>query len=125
MANESRVKKTMLNAKINLICYFASLITAFFTRKILLDHPERYMYMDNDEYQELHDMGVKFQLKLPSLCGAYVNTVKKRALWLLKNGLYYAIGSNTHCEDAIEYITNCKLSKQAIEQVERLLHNSI
>ena len=28
----------MLNAKINLICYFASFITAFFTRKILLDH---------------------------------------------------------------------------------------
>lgn len=38
MANESKVKKTMLNAKINLICYFASFITAFFTRKILLDH---------------------------------------------------------------------------------------
>lgn len=37
MKNESRVKKTMLNAKINLICYFASFITAFFTRKILLD----------------------------------------------------------------------------------------
>ena len=37
MQKESRVKKTMLNAKINLICYFASFITAFFTRKILLD----------------------------------------------------------------------------------------
>lgn len=38
MKNESRVKKTMLNAKMNLICYFASFVTAFFTRKILLDH---------------------------------------------------------------------------------------
>ena len=38
MQKESRVKKTMLNAKINLVCYFASFITAFFTRKILLDH---------------------------------------------------------------------------------------
>ena len=38
MKKESRVKKTMLNAKINLICYFTSFITAFFTRKILLDH---------------------------------------------------------------------------------------
>lgn len=28
----------MMNAKINLICYFASFITAFFTRKILLDN---------------------------------------------------------------------------------------
>lgn len=34
---ESRTKKTFLNARINLICYFASLVTAFFTRKILLD----------------------------------------------------------------------------------------
>ena len=38
MQKESRVKKTMLNAKVNLICYFASFITAFFTRKILLNH---------------------------------------------------------------------------------------
>lgn len=37
MEKESRVKKTMLNAKVNLICYFVSFITAFFTRKILLD----------------------------------------------------------------------------------------
>ena len=38
MQKESRVKKTVLNAKINLICYFASFITAFFTRKVLLDN---------------------------------------------------------------------------------------
>jgi O-antigen/teichoic acid export membrane protein len=37
MAQESRAKKSMLNVRINLICYFASLIVAFFTRKILLD----------------------------------------------------------------------------------------
>ena len=37
MQKESRVKKTMLNAKVNMICYFASFITAFFTRKILLE----------------------------------------------------------------------------------------
>lgn len=34
---ESRVKKSLLNARINLICYFISLAVAFFTRKILLD----------------------------------------------------------------------------------------
>lgn len=38
MANESRVKKSLLNARINTICYFASLFVAFFTRKILLDN---------------------------------------------------------------------------------------
>lgn len=34
---ESRVKKTLLNARVNLIFYFLSLILAFFSRKIFLD----------------------------------------------------------------------------------------
>ena len=91
----------------------------------LLAHPERYMYMDNDEYRELHDEGVRFQLNLPSLCGAYGNTVKKRALWLLKNGLYDAIGSDTHCEEGAVFLLERKFDKQTIGQVEHLLHNSI
>lgn len=37
MARESRVKKSLLNAKVNLICYFVSLLVAFFTRKVFLD----------------------------------------------------------------------------------------
>lgn len=38
MAQASRTKKTFLNARINTISYFVGLLTAFFTRKILLDH---------------------------------------------------------------------------------------
>lgn len=37
MVKESRVKKSLLNARINLICYFLSLVVAFFTRKVFLD----------------------------------------------------------------------------------------
>ena len=37
MAKESRVKKSLLNARVNLICYFASLVVAFFTRKVFLN----------------------------------------------------------------------------------------
>lgn len=37
MEKESRVKKSLLNARINLICYFVSLLVAFFTRRIFLD----------------------------------------------------------------------------------------
>ncbi|MDR0895467.1 MAG: sugar transporter [Prevotellaceae bacterium] len=37
MARESRVKKTLLNARMNMICYFVVLIVSFFTRKIFLD----------------------------------------------------------------------------------------
>lgn len=38
MEQESRAKKSLLNAKVNLICYFISLLVAFFTRKIFIDH---------------------------------------------------------------------------------------
>ena len=91
----------------------------------LLAHPERYMYMDKDEYQTLHQEGVKFQLNLPSICGGYGNTIKKRALWLLKEGLYDAIGSDTHSEGAIGFIKECKLNKLNIEQVSTLLPNKL
>lgn len=37
IANESRVKKTLLNARVNLIFYFLQLILSFFSRKIFLD----------------------------------------------------------------------------------------
>ena len=91
----------------------------------LLAHPERYMYLSNADYTKLHSQGVKFQFNLASLAGGYGKAVKKKAEWLLSNGLYSVAGTDLHCEDAIEYITNCKLSKQAVEQVEKLLHNSI
>lgn len=37
MLNESRVRKSLLNARVNLLCYFIALIVSFFTRKIFLD----------------------------------------------------------------------------------------
>ena len=91
----------------------------------LLAHPERYMYMDNDEYRRLREEGVKFQLNLVSLAGGYGAAVKRKALWLLTNGLYSVAGSDLHSEDAIEFITKCKLSKLDIEQVTTLLQNEL
>ena len=34
---ESRIKKSLLNARVNLICYFVALIVAFFSRKVFFD----------------------------------------------------------------------------------------
>ena len=81
----------------------------------LLAHPERYMYMDEEEYIRLHQEGVKFQLNLPSICGGYGNTVKKRAQWLLKKGLYDVIGSDTHCEEGVEFMLQSRISEKQVE----------
>ncbi len=91
----------------------------------LLAHPERYMYLDNAEYVKLHNEGVKFQLNLASLAGGYGKVVKKKALWLLSNGLYSVAGTDLHSEDSIGFITKCRLSKQNIEQITLLLQNNI
>ena len=34
MRNESRVKKSLLNARVNLICYFVALVVTFYSRKV-------------------------------------------------------------------------------------------
>ena len=91
----------------------------------LLAHPERYMYMDKEEYKELHEEGVKFQLNLPSICGAYGSTVKKRALWLLKEELYDTIGSDTHCEEGLEYLLENRINKGEITTLRNLLSQTL
>ena len=91
----------------------------------LLAHPERYMYLSNADYTKLHSQGVKFQINLASLAGGYGKAVQKKALWLLSNGLYSVAGSDLHCEEAIEFITKCKLSEKEIEQATTLLQNKL
>lgn len=62
----------------------------------LLAHPERYLYMDKKEYELLQAMHIPFQLNLPSLLGAYGSGVKRKASWLLQEGYYQFVGSDTH-----------------------------
>lgn len=62
----------------------------------VLAHPERYVYMERDDYLRLLNMGVLFQLNLPSLFGGYGPDVCSKAEWLLKNGHYSLTGSDIH-----------------------------
>ena len=62
----------------------------------LLAHPERYTYMDKQDYRRLWDMDIDFQLNLPSLVGGYGKEVQQKAQWLLKQGWYALCGSDTH-----------------------------
>lgn len=62
----------------------------------VLAHPERYKYMDEADYKELREKGVKMQLNYVSLVGGYGETAKKKSIWLLKNGYIDIIGSDVH-----------------------------
>ncbi len=68
----------------------------------VLAHPERYLYMDAEKYENIKEMGVKFQLNITSLIGAYGNQVKERAEYLLSEGYYNYSGSDAHSYHAIQ-----------------------
>ena len=62
----------------------------------VLAHPERYLYMNDDDYQRLKSMNVQFQLNQFSLFGLYGKDVQKRAKVLQKQGMYDYVGTDLH-----------------------------
>lgn len=62
----------------------------------VLAHPERYRYMKEEDYRRLKDRGIFFQCNLMSLVGAYGETARKKAEWLLKEGMVDLTGSDVH-----------------------------
>lgn len=86
----------------------------------VLAHPERYVYMEKEDYKRLKALGVKFQLNLPSVAGMYQKDVGKKAAWLLKNGLYDFTGSDLH--RLIIWKGNV-FNRQILVDTLRILHN--
>lgn len=63
----------------------------------ILAHPERYIYMDMDDYDLLHQKHhIKFQLNYLSLVEAYGRHAKEKAIELLKRGRYTYAASDFH-----------------------------
>lgn len=73
----------------------------------VLAHPERYAYMAEGDYGILKDDGVRFQLNLLSLAGAYGREARTRAEWMLKKGYYEVVGTDLHRD-----ITRMRLTRR-------------
>ena len=71
----------------------------------ILAHPERYIYMDEKDYRQLHGMGVEFQLNLLSLTGMYGSKARKKSLRLSKLGLYTYSGTDLHRPSTLRHLT--------------------
>ena len=94
--------------------------------KIILAHPERYLYLHNSmiKYEKLKNYGVYFQLNLLSLTGYYGKMIQKKAIQLLENDLYDFTGSDIHTEVEINQFKNVKLQIPNKTKMERLLLNN-
>jgi protein-tyrosine phosphatase len=64
--------------------------------KPILAHPERYPYMEIDQFKTLHDWGVSLQLNTISLTGYYGKEAKKLAENLIDHQLVDFISSDMH-----------------------------
>lgn len=88
----------------------------------LLAHPERYRYMDKEDYEELVRMGVKLQLNLPSIAGYYGKTAHEKASWMLSKEMYSAVGTDCHRVMALgEPYSRELISKDDIRNLEKIL----
>ena len=91
----------------------------------LVAHPERYRYMDQGDYRELHNMGCFLQLNLPSIVGFYGESVRQRAQYLLDKGWYRMVGSDCHRFRAIQAQYGAKeLKKETVEKLSALMDGS-
>ncbi len=70
----------------------------------ILAHPERYLYLEIEDYRQLLHFGCQFQVNLLSLVGYYGVKEQKRAHFLFKKGWVTYLGTDAHNEIQVEKI---------------------
>lgn len=70
----------------------------------VLAHPERYAYMDRNDYRSLKNEEVSFQVNLLSFSGYYGKEAKDRALWLYQHNMYDLLGTDLHHVRMLEHL---------------------
>lgn len=107
---------------------FNTLLSRMVTEKYIpiIAHPERYLYMSDNDYSALKFKNYKFQLNLLSLSGYYGSQVQHRAEFLLKNDLYDFIGTDFHNLDIFKKrIAKIVLTQELIGQLKKLIQNNM
>jgi len=91
----------------------------------VLAHPERYRYMDGEEFFGLKNLGVKFQLNMLSLAGAYGKDVRVKSGRMLRKDMYDFAGSDFHHLEAHEPFLEARaLSKKMVAALKQLFENN-
>jgi tyrosine-protein phosphatase YwqE len=96
--------------------------------KLVLAHPERYMYLQSDiaKTEDLLHRGLLFQLNIGSITGYYSKSVQSTAHRLIEKGWVHFLGSDCHGMPHIEQVegaTRLKYFQKALHLP--LLNNSL
>lgn len=84
----------------------------------VLAHPERYVYMGEPDYRQLKDMGVKFQLNIPSIAGMYGSHIREKALRLLSDKVIDYTGTDIHQYDMFQKLICTYITKNEQKRID-------
>ena len=91
----------------------------------IIAHPERYMYMEEADYQAYKKKGYEFQLNLMSLSGYYGRRPQAVSEVLLKKGWYDYVGSDLHhLRRYAPMLESLKLKREQLDALSVLLENN-
>ena len=90
----------------------------------VLAHPERYRYMEKEDYLKWKEEGLLFQMNFMSLLGGYGETARKKAEWLLKEGMINMVGSDLHRKIMLDNaLIRSPKKKDLLQLVTSISHN--
>jgi tyrosine-protein phosphatase YwqE len=78
---------------------------------VVLAHPERYHYLNINDFQDLISRGVLLQINWLSLIGYYSNQVKIKAENLISENIVSFIGTDCHNTQHAELFKKCQNNK--------------
>src|SRR5574344_104654 len=91
----------------------------------IIAHPERYNYMQKEDYKALKQKGYAFQLNYLSLTGYYGETIYDKAIDLLDADFYDFTGSDYHRSSTfIHQIDYLKLNRKRTAKLQQLFKNN-
>lgn len=85
--------------------------------RVVLAHPERYIYMSDADYEKHHADGIQFQLNIGSLIGAYGGAAKAKAKKLLEKGWYSYSGTDLHSMHLWEELMKGNVARDHAEKL--------
>lgn len=91
---------------------------------LILAHPERYRYMEEKDYKKYKEMGLLFQMNILSLTGAYGDTTKKKAEWLLSKDMIDMFGTDVHRLEAVKTHITSPISKSVTPEKLKTLNSN-
>lgn len=95
---------------------------------IILAHPERYVFIQNDRkgqfLERILNSRYKLQLNLLSVTGYHGQEAQRAAERLLKEGHYTFVGTDAHSQTYYEAISRATVSPKIYSQLEELRENN-